>query len=70
MWVWYKNAVDRPPPPAIVDLTIMTAEREGIYRHVTCTGETIPVGDITFSVDDVIPEDEDIAWAVRRLRLK
>ena len=50
----------------------MTAEREDIYRHVPPPGEPIPVGypPFPFLVDDSIPEDEDIAWVIRRLRLK
>ena len=66
---WYKDAVDCLPPPARVALITMTAEREELYRHVPSLGDTTPVGDLPFSVDDGIPEDEDIAWAVRRLCL-
>ena len=68
---WYKEAVDRPPPPARVALATMTMEREELYRYVPLPGETIPVGEPTFPllVDDSIPEDEDIAWTVRRLCL-
>ena len=42
---WYKDAVDHPPPPARVDVSTMTTEREEIYRHVPSPGEPIPVGD-------------------------
>ena len=47
----------------------MTAEREEICRHVPPLGEPIPVGDLPLLVDDYIPEDEEIAWAVCRLLL-
>ena len=59
----------RSPPAARVALATTTAEREDIYRHVPPPGETIPVGDFCFFVDDDIPEDEEIAWAVHRLCL-
>ena len=68
---WYKDAVDRPQPPYIVALATMASERHDIYRHVPLPGETIPVGEPTLLllVDDSIPEDEDIAWTVRRFCL-
>ena len=69
MWVWYKDAVYRTPPPDRVTITTMTTERVEIYQHVPPPGEIIPVGDILFLMDDVIPEDEEIAWEVRRLCL-
>ena len=47
--------VDRPPPPARVDLATITVEREEIYQHVPPPGEPIPVGDLPFLVDDDIP---------------
>ena len=47
----------------------MTTEREDIYQYVPPPGEPIPVGDLTLLVDDGIPEDEEIAWVIHRLRL-
>ena len=69
MRVWYKDAVDRPPPPTRLALTTMTSEREELYRYFPSPGEPIPVGELPFSVDDGIPEDEYIAWAVRIILL-
>ena len=69
MRVWYKDAIDCPPPPSRVALATMTAEREELYWHFPSPGEPIPVGGLPLSVDYVIPEDEDIAWGVRRLLL-
>ena len=68
---WYKEEVDRIPLPSRVSLTTMTAEREHLYWHVPLMGEAIPVQDppFTLSVDDSIPEDEEIASAVCRLCL-
>ena len=39
----------------------MKEEREELYQYVPPTVEPIPVGDLTFLMDDDIPEDEDIA---------
>ena len=61
--------MDRPPPPARVAIATMTAERVELYRPVPPLGQPIPVGVQPFLVDDSILEDEEIAWAVRRLRL-
>ena len=47
----------------------MTAKREELYRNVPPPGEPIPVGDLSFSADDGILENEYITWAVRRLQL-
>ena len=69
MWGCYNDAVDRPPPSARVALVTMTAEREDLYRNVPPPGYLIPVGDPLLLVDDGIPEDKEIAWALIRLRL-
>ena len=71
MWGLYKESVDCHPPPDIEALTIIMLEREELYRNVPSLGEPIPVEDppFPFLVDDYIPEDEEINWAVRRLLL-
>ena len=66
---WYKYVLDRPPPPSRAALATMVAEMEELYRHVQFPGDPIPVGDIRFSLDDGIAEDEDITWAVHMLCL-
>ena len=68
---WYKNSVDRHPPPSRMTLGTMTEEREELYRDVPSSGEPIPVEypPFPFLVDDSIPDDEEITWAVRRLLL-
>ena len=48
MWGWYKEAVERPPPPSRVALATLTSEREELYRHVPLLGEPIPVEDPSF----------------------
>ena len=45
----------------------MTLEMEDLYRHVPPLVDPIPVGDLPFLVNDIIPEDEEITWAVRRI---
>ena len=45
----------------------MTVERGELYRHVPPPADPILVGDLTFSVDDEISEDEEISWAVRSI---
>ena len=54
MWRWYKDAVDRPPPPSRVAITTMTTERIKLYWHIPPPGERMPVGDLTFLVDNTI----------------
>ena len=68
---WYKEAVYCPPPPDKVTLATMMAEREELYRYVPFPGDPIPVEypPFPFSVDDSIPKDGDITWAVCRLLL-
>ena len=69
MQVWYMTTVDRPPPPAIVALATMTAEREDLYWHVPPPGELIPVGKLPLLVDYGILENGDIRWEVCRIFL-
>ena len=40
---WYKDAIDRTPPPAQVTPKRITAERGALYRCVPPPGENIPV---------------------------
>ena len=47
----------------------MTTERADLYWYVPSPGHTILVGVHPFLVDDFIPEDEEIAWAVRKICL-
>ena len=70
MQVWYNDVLDRPPPPARLDLTTVMAEREELYRNFPLPGELIPVVYLPFSVDDGILEDEEITWEVLRICLK
>ena len=64
---WYKAAVDHAPPPARVTLERITAERVALYSYVPSPGENIPVHIEPFLVDDSVPDEGDIEWAVKRL---
>ena len=46
----------------------MATERADLYRRVTPTGRIISVAVTPFMLDDSIPEEEEVAWEVRRLR--
>ena len=47
---WYKDSVDRPPPPSRVALATMMTEKEKNYRVVPPPGEPIPVRDLPLSL--------------------
>ena len=64
---WYKAAVDRVPPPARATLKRVTAERAKLYIRVP-PGDTIPVTIEPFVVEDGVPTEAEVEWAVKRLR--
>ena len=65
---WYKATADRPPPPARATLRRVTAEREKLYSRVPPPGDTIPVTIEPFEVEDGVPSEAEVEWAVKRLR--
>ena len=65
---WYKAAVDRTPPPARDTLKRVTAERATLYSRVPPPGDTIPVTIEPFVVEDGVPTEAEVEWAVKRLR--
>ena len=65
---WYKAAVDRPPPPARATLKRVTAERATLYIQVPPPGDTIPVTIEPFAVEDGVPSEAEVEWAVKRLQ--
>ena len=69
MWEWYKYDVDHSLPPSRVAITTMTSDRFMIYRQVPPPGQPIPVRVPPFLLNDSIPENKEITWAVRRLHL-
>ena len=62
---WYWVVVDRAPPPARVTLKRITAERVDLYRYITPTGENIPISVEPFPVEDLVPTEDEIEWAVK-----
>ena len=65
---WYKAEVDRAPSPARATLKRITAERVTIYSWVPPPGDSIPVDIEPFAVEDGVPEEGEIEWAVKRLQ--
>ena len=65
---WYKAAVDRAPPPARAMLKGITAEMVALYSRAPPPGDSIPVDIDHFAVEDGVPDEGEIEWAVKRLR--
>ena len=65
----YRDASDRPQPPAHVSLETLTTECAELYVHVPSPGRPIPIEVAPCPVDDNIPGEEDISEAVLWLRL-
>ena len=65
---WYQAVVDRAPPPAWVTLERIMAERVDLYSYVPPTGANIPISVEPFPVDESVPTEDDIEWAVKRLQ--
>ena len=66
--VLYKSAVNRALPPAQVTLERITAERVALYSYIPPSGENIPVEVHPFQVDESVPEENKIEWAVKQLQ--
>ena len=65
---WYKAAVDRAPPHAQATLRRVTAERVTLYSRIPPPGDNIPVTIEPFTVENGVPTEAEIEWAVKRLR--
>ena len=59
--------MDRLPPPARATLKRVTAERAKLYSRVPPPGDTIPVTTKPFEVEDGVPMEAEVEWAVKRL---
>ena len=66
--VWYPAAVEHAQPFARVNLEHITAERVNLYILVPPPEANIPVSVEPFSVDDSVPLEDEIEWAVKQLR--
>ena len=60
--------MDRAPPPAQVTLKQVTADRVALYIRIPPPGDNIPVTIEPFAVEDGVPAEEEIEWAVKRLQ--
>ena len=65
---WYKAVPDRSPPPPRVTLERITEERVSLYSYVPPLGKNIPIYVNPFPVDNWVPKEDEIEWAVKRLR--
>ena len=65
---WYKAAADRAPPPARATLKRVTAEQVALYSRVSPPGDSISIDIEPFAVEDGVPEEGEIEWAVKRLQ--
>ena len=65
---WYKAEVNRAPPTARETLERITAERVEMNSYVPPPGENIPVTVTPLDVDDLVPNEDEIAEAVKKLR--
>ena len=61
---WYQTAVDRSTPPNRLTLERITAELVDLYSYVPPPGDNISVSVDPFPVDDLVPTEEKIEWAV------
>ena len=59
---------NRALPPTQVILKRITAEWVDLYSYVTSPGANIPISVEPFLVDDSIPTEDEIEWAVKRLQ--
>ena len=64
----YKAGVDRAPPPARDTLERITAERVDLYSYVPSPGENILVTVKPVKVGDLVPTEDEIEEAVKKLR--
>ena len=56
MWVWYKDAIDRPLPPDRVTIAHITVEQVELYCKVLAPGQPTPVGFHTSPIVDYVPK--------------
>ena len=66
---WFNQAKGHPPPLTREGLERTSTLREDIYRRCPPEGEEIPILVQLARVADDIPEREDIAVAVQRLKM-
>ena len=65
---WYIESVDHAPPPAQVTLKRITAERKEFYCVVPFPGDTITTPVPPSPINNSVPTEKEVKWAVRRMR--
>ena len=65
---WYRDMVECAPLPSWVTLDRIMVDRVDLYSYVPPPGENIPVSVKPFPVDDSVPTEDEIEWAVTRLQ--
>ena len=60
--------MDRAPPPARATLKRVTSERVALYSRVPPLGDNTPVTIEPFALEDGVPGEEEIEWAVKLLQ--
>ena len=60
--------VDRAPPPDWVTLERITAERVELYSYDPPPEVNIPISVEPLPVDNSVPTEDNIEWAVKLLR--
>ena len=60
--------VNHAPPPAQVTLEQITADCVDLYRHIPPPGDNTPISVEPFPVEDLLPTEDKIKWAVKRMR--
>ena len=65
---WYKAAFNWEPPPARATLKRIMAEQVDLYSYISSPGENILVTVAPAEVDDLVPTENEIEEAVKKLR--
>ena len=66
---WYCEAKERPPPPAHMTIARMIEEIVELYQRPPPPGRSILVALDPFPVDNLVPDEEEVAVAVYHLCL-
>ena len=64
---WYMAAFHCDLPPDWVTIGQITAQRVEMYSYIPPPGTNIPISLQPFLVEDSVPTEENIEWAVTRL---
>ena len=65
---WYKVVAGRALLPARLTIKRITEERVALHHHIPPPRENIPISVDPFLLDGSVTMEDDIEWAVQRLR--